>query len=528
MTLIEDASSTTSNAGQTVAFLSGVARSGTTGAVYLLNKHPDIALGIERFKFTILRDDNADVELFSRERFFAFDPSDTNLLPHESVQFTNQYARLEKKYDSALVVGDKIPNLSTRYYKLVELFPDTRIVHIVREPTAVANSWERRAQDEDDRWADTADAERGISRWIVENSAALEFHNDFPDNILIVSYESFFSEDRRTLDRVCDFLGVGLAVPFQHKVRNAGAGRINGKKFSDLGPQPEYIDDKEWAKVVDLMPSLEEHVTERGLNIDEMLAVRRLPMRSKARRRFLAANVNQSIVTSLEIGALNVPTLLPNECDAKFLDWFSTEQLRARHEENTVVPPESIVPIDYVVSDTEFAPVVDQKFDLLIANHVIEHIPDLINWFGQLAQLSEPDGLLFLSVPDRRYTFDYFRPENDAVDIIEAHLEGLQRPSRFQIAKHLYYFTSLNSKRAWEGNIPEKLEPRMSFTEALERSEKLAEGYADVHCWIFTTETFQRIIEALNSSGHITWKIAAIEDVQEGENEFRVLMQRTA
>ena len=223
-----------------------------------------------------------------------------------------------------------------------------------------------------------------------------------------------------------------------------------------------------------------------------------------------------------------MPTLLPDECDARFLDWFSTEQLRERHRDNTVVPPESIVPIDFVVSDSEFAAVVDRKFDLLIANHVIEHIPDLINWFGQLAQLVEPDGLLLLAVPDRRYTFDYFRPEDDAVDIVRAHLEGLARPSRFQIAKHLYYFTNLNQTQAWAGELPESFTPRMSFAEALERSEGLAEGYADVHCWIFTSTTFPRIIDALHSAGHIDWKISAIEEVQQGENEFRVLMTRTA
>lgn len=264
----------------------------------------------------------------------------------------------------------------------------------------------------------------------------------------------------------------------------------------------------------------------RTLDMDQMLAVRALPVRSKARRRFLAARLNRDIASSLEIGALNVPTLLPDECDSNFLDWFSTEELRARHEDNAVVPPDSIVPIDFVVSDTEFAKVVDRKFDLIIANHVIEHIPDLISWFDQLAQLAEADGRLFLSVPDRRYTFDYFRPEDDAVDIVRAHLDGLQRPSKFQIAKHLYYFTNLRHTDVWEGSVPETFTPRMSFSEALERSESLAKTYADVHCWVFTRTTFERIVDALYSANLIRWKIAAIEDVQVGENEFRVLMHK--
>ncbi len=262
------------------------------------------------------------------------------------------------------------------------------------------------------------------------------------------------------------------------------------------------------------------------LDMEQMITVRELPVRSKVRRKFLAAHVTTDVETSLEIGALNVPTLLPNECDARFLDWFSTDDLRARHKENATVPPESIVPIDFVVSDTQFADVVDQRFDLVIANHVIEHIPDLISWFDQLSRIVNPDGYVFLSVPDRRYTFDYFRPEDDAVDVVRAHLERLQKPSRFQIAKHLYYFTHLNQVDAWEGKLPESLHPRMSFEEALVKSEQLAEGYADVHCWIFTRETFQRTFDALSASGQIDWKIQAIEDVKPNENEFRVLLKR--
>ena len=262
------------------------------------------------------------------------------------------------------------------------------------------------------------------------------------------------------------------------------------------------------------------------LDVSEMVAVRKLSRRSKLRRGFLAAHMDRPISSSLEIGALNVPTLLPDECDVNFLDWFSTEELRTRHRDNEVVPPDTIMPIDFVVSDSHFADAVDRKFDLLIANHVIEHIPNIIGWFDQLGQLAEPDAYICLAVPDRRYTFDYFRPEDDAVDIVRAHADGLERPSKFQIAKHLYYFTNVTHKEIWAGDAPTTFTPRMTFAEALEKSEVLAEKYADVHCWVFTRSTFERTMAALVDGGHIDWKIVAIEGVNEGENEFRVLLER--
>ncbi|NNC81494.1 MAG: methyltransferase domain-containing protein [Acidimicrobiales bacterium] len=262
------------------------------------------------------------------------------------------------------------------------------------------------------------------------------------------------------------------------------------------------------------------------LDPEVLTTVRELPMRSKARRAFIARTVERPIRRSLEIGALNVPTILPGECDARFLDWFSTDELRARHQNNPVVPPDSIVPIDHVVADRAFSEQIDDTFDLIIANHVIEHVPDLIYWFDQLARISEPDGRLLLSVPDRRYTFDYYRTEDDAVDVMRASADGLERPSRYDIAKHLYYFMPIDHREIWSGTPPPEFTPRMSFAEALDQAGSLSEKYTDVHCWVFTQESFVHMLEALGSAGLVAWRLEEVEPVQNGENEFRVLLRR--
>jgi len=262
------------------------------------------------------------------------------------------------------------------------------------------------------------------------------------------------------------------------------------------------------------------------LDLDALTTVRELPLRSKARRAFLARSLHDPVQRSLEIGALNVPTIRPGECDAQFLDWFSTDELRARHKDNPVVPPESIVPIDHVVADRAFAEHLGERFDLIIANHVIEHIPDLVYWFDQLSRIAEPNGRLLLSVPDRGYTFDYYRTEDDAVDVVRASQDGLERPSKHHIAKHLYYFTNLDYRDVWAGKEPPPFEPRMSFSEALDRAETLAETYTDVHCWVFSDQSFARMVDALESAGLVEWCVEASEPVQQGENEFRVLLRR--
>lgn len=263
------------------------------------------------------------------------------------------------------------------------------------------------------------------------------------------------------------------------------------------------------------------------LDRERLLTVKELPRLVKWRRAFLHRHVTVPIGTTLEVGAMNTPTIRPGECHTTFLDWFSTEELRARHIDNPRVSLDDIVEIDYVVKSREIASAVTERVDLAIANHVIEHVPDPIFWLDQLWHCVKPQGLLFLSVPDRRYTFDYYRRDSDPVELVRAHQEGHERPTADSIARHLYYLTAVSHEALWAGEAPPPLVPRMSFPEALEKSTELAEVYTDVHSWVYTTESFTLALEALQQSGHIKWKTLAFEDVLEGQNEMRVLLQRS-
>jgi hypothetical protein len=247
-----------------------------------------------------------------------------------------------------------------------------------------------------------------------------------------------------------------------------------------------------------------------------------IPVVAKARRKFIHEFFGEVDLRILEIGALDNPIFRKDEGGVYFADFFTQEELRLAHQNNPARMSSNIVPVDYVLRGRTLSQAVTQRVDLTIASHVIEHVPDVIGWLGEIHSVSR---YLYLSVPDRRHTFDYFKPCTDAVDWIRWHDEKLDKPSYYQILRHLYYHASLKHGDSWAANIPDDHLLRFTMRDAMRSARELSETYTDVHCSIFTADSFRRIFRDLRDTGLVPWSIAAISDVQQGDNEFRVILE---
>ncbi len=186
----------------------------------------------------------------------------------------------------------------------------------------------------------------------------------------------------------------------------------------------------------------------------------------------------------LEIGAYAMPTVLPSECELRVLDYYDTQQLRDSAQK-AGINPDKVVPVDYCCRDDNYSAVVPRTFDLVIANHVWEHTDRSIVWLQTVRALLREDGLLLLVLPDKKYSFDKYRPDTPFTHLLFEYLapdlclKGLHALETAMLYDMQYI--GRTNDLAHKLNI-----------DHLRRS--LQDRHPGIHTHIFQGETFERAI----------------------------------
>jgi SAM-dependent methyltransferase len=123
----------------------------------------------------------------------------------------------------------------------------------------------------------------------------------------------------------------------------------------------------------------------------------------------------------IEIGALHNPLDVSRSARVRYVDHLPLDRLREQYPELSNLP---LVHVDVVDDGERLAMIDDGTQDFVIANHFLEHCEDPLGALGNMIRVLRSGGILYLAVPDKRYTFDADRPVTLTDHLLRDHREG--------------------------------------------------------------------------------------------------------
>lgn len=182
-------------------FVSGTPRSGTTALVRLLNLHPAVMIGMERY-FNHFKQGSMDSSFFGPDRFIDMREGDTHAMGGFGIRDPQ---KLRNRYDRAKIIGDKYPLLYLQFDRILSAFPEARHVFIIRNPLSVAESYQNRYENPNDTF--NKDYRTAIEEWNKGLAAMQALPEAARAKFCIVEYESIFRSDAE-FNRLFAFLGL--------------------------------------------------------------------------------------------------------------------------------------------------------------------------------------------------------------------------------------------------------------------------------------------------------------------------------
>jgi SAM-dependent methyltransferase len=223
----------------------------------------------------------------------------------------------------------------------------------------------------------------------------------------------------------------------------------------------------------------------------------RFVVREDLARRYLTGK-------GIEIGAGFWPLRVPPGVSVSYVDRLSREDLVRANRAVAVganLDPGAIPPVDVVDDAERLEKVGDASQDFVVANHFLEHAEDPITALGNLLRVLRPNGVLYLTLPDARRSFDAGRPRTSVEHLLRDHDEGPQA------SRQEHY-------EEWARHIEGTPEDQVPA-----RAAEFARDGAKHHFHVWELEDFLALLRAVELP-------CDLELAQANHEEFAVILRR--
>lgn len=208
----------------------------------------------------------------------------------------------------------------------------------------------------------------------------------------------------------------------------------------------------------------------------------------------------------LEIGPAHNGTVARRHgFNTRNVDYLDREGLVEKYKDFKQYNLDDIEDVDYVLgAGSTFSEAIDEKFDVVVASHVLEHSISLVDFINDLVSMLNPDGQLALVVPDHRFCFDRLRERTSLGSVIDTIGTGRTTHTPGTLIEYTLNAALRGGRSSWP---PAHGGPyRLNYgIELAKKNGKLAEGpdYMDVHHWIFSPNHLRLLLSDLADLGYI-------------------------
>jgi predicted SAM-dependent methyltransferase len=203
----------------------------------------------------------------------------------------------------------------------------------------------------------------------------------------------------------------------------------------------------------------------------------------------------------IEIGALIHPLWVPPGVRVRYVDYMGGAELLDAAGE--VYPNlDGAVDVDVVDDVNRLTKFDDGSVDFVIANHVLEHLEDPATPLHNWVRVLRPGGVLMVSLPDPRYSFDGPRGRTTVEHVLRDLREGPEVSRHEHLSEYARVVEGILDEESLVGRVDELDKQRWS-----------------IHFHVWELEGFLQLLMALNLP-------VRLELAQAVEPEFTVILRK--
>ncbi len=238
------------------------------------------------------------------------------------------------------------------------------------------------------------------------------------------------------------------------------------------------------------------YLSSAEITIDRGLENFELTARQGLAKKFLRGS-------GVEIGALQKKLELPPTCKVRYVDRMSIPDLLDHYPEFKNVPLQAP---DIVDNGERLGKISANSLDFVVANHFFEHSENPIQTLKNLLRVLRCFGILFMAVPDKRYTFDAERPSTP-----------------FDVLRQTYQSGERSDRSALYGEWVELVEMNTG-PERDRRAKELMLGGYSIHFNVWSADEIISFLIQAREEFTLPFKISSTVC---SDNETIVILERT-